>query len=140
MNEKTWIVFRGGPWNGRVHEIEFAMSPFVVVKEGHQYYYKLTEKDGGGYAYDFTHDEPIPPVDEEAVAKCREELERKQKELMDKQMTAGQLIKELSKYPKNIKVWTDGCDCSGRAGGVKEGTAEDGKKVLTIMRVEEGWG
>jgi hypothetical protein len=43
------------------------------------------------------------------------------KELIQQhQLTVGELIEQLSKFPKDRLVFTEGCDCYGKAYSVKE--------------------
>jgi hypothetical protein len=50
----------------------------------------------------------------------------------EKCLTAAQLIAELSKFPADMPVWTEGCDCYGEAAGVTD--MLDG--TLMIVRPE----
>ena len=51
----------------------------------------------------------------------------------DGQMTNDDLIKKLKKFPGNIPIWTEGCDCYGMGTDVIFDTAING---LMIKRKE----
>lgn len=46
------------------------------------------------------------------------------------QMTVSELIEALKKFPQDCVVWTEGCDCWGKAADVKFTNDEDDKYIL----------
>jgi len=53
----------------------------------------------------------------------------------EKQLTVAELITELQKFPADMLVWTEGCDCFGKASGAvrysDDGIAEHDYVLVT---------
>lgn len=47
----------------------------------------------------------------------------------EKQLTVSELIEALSKMPQGALVWHEGCDCFGKADGVR--VYHDGTVLIT---------
>ena len=52
-----------------------------------------------------------------------------------RQLTVRELIKLLKNHPDEMKVFTEGCDCTGEAAGVRTFKDINGKEVLMISRL-----